>query len=419
MEAEEQGDAIWWAGRNTVRGAPFDYYHKDSPAFRKLEAFDHLSLRVKQIASGHDHILVLSEDGEVYGLGFNSDGRLGNCKNDRDVATAVKATGLEGHKIVDISAGMYHSLALTDKGQVFAFGSNTNGKLGLPTNGLTNVGLTPTLIPTLQDIPVVQIGAANDYSVFLTDKGQIYQCGMCGGVSSTIPVPIKPQPPCKFIALAKGHNHYLALSDDGRVYGLASDKQLLGQGARQNILHPIPVCQKINATKIVAGGDHSLIVTGLPPWTIETHRTFPADFRQAVRTILGMALLNPTTAAPRHPESFWWMLPMELIHLIVEFLASDLTYNELYSLHRTEGLVLLPPFVKNNRNVIKELGSTYSCNIALTARNEVWTWGHGSFGETASPYSLMGKPTPHWEEEHPNAKVKHVFAGYYRVFAVV
>ena len=46
--------------------------------------------------------------------------------------------------IEEISAGHDHSLALDSKGNVYSFGVNNKGQLGLGNNGNANV---PTIIP--------------------------------------------------------------------------------------------------------------------------------------------------------------------------------------------------------------------------------------------------------------------------------
>ena len=67
----------------------------------------------------------------------------------------------------NISAGTFYSLVLTENGQVYAFGDNGYGQLGL---GDTNNRLVPTSIPMLNNI--MQISAGMDYSLVLAENGQ-------------------------------------------------------------------------------------------------------------------------------------------------------------------------------------------------------------------------------------------------------
>ncbi len=42
----------------------------------------------------------------------------------------IKVIGLEMHKITEISCGAYHSLVLTNNGDVYSWGKNTMGHCG-------------------------------------------------------------------------------------------------------------------------------------------------------------------------------------------------------------------------------------------------------------------------------------------------
>src|SRR5437868_13177912 len=61
--------------------------------------------------------------------------------------------------IKNISAGSFHSLILTNNGQIYAFGSNANGQLGLGDHSGKN---KPTMIPTLNHM--IQIATGHRHS---------------------------------------------------------------------------------------------------------------------------------------------------------------------------------------------------------------------------------------------------------------
>lgn len=75
--------------------------------------------------------------------------------------------------IIDISAGDTHYLYLSADGSVFSGGNNKYGQLGCSTGG--GYVNTPTKIPSLSDI--VQVAAANSYSLFLKSNGTVWYCG--------------------------------------------------------------------------------------------------------------------------------------------------------------------------------------------------------------------------------------------------
>jgi hypothetical protein len=91
---------------------------------------------VKRIAVGKRHILLLDDRGRVWSGGDNSFGQLG-------VNAAVSGSrplsvigALEGMLMRDIVCGGWHSLVLSQEGDVYSFGRNDHGQLGECTGGI-------------------------------------------------------------------------------------------------------------------------------------------------------------------------------------------------------------------------------------------------------------------------------------------
>jgi len=81
------------------------------------------------IESGGNHI-ICSCEGQLYAFGNNCYGQLGlgDIKN-REIPTKIdlKYSG----DIISIALGMDHSVFLLDNDEVYTFGFNSNGQLGL------------------------------------------------------------------------------------------------------------------------------------------------------------------------------------------------------------------------------------------------------------------------------------------------
>jgi alpha-tubulin suppressor-like RCC1 family protein len=243
---------------------------------------------VKAIAAGGDHSLALTESGEVYAWGGNSYGQLG-LGDGKDRLTPTKVPGLTGVKA--IAAGGDHSLALTEAGEVYAWGGNSYGQLGL---GDIKERLTPTRVPGLTGVKA--IAAGGDHSLALTESGEVY-----GGVYRSaltelgdtatytwkvrsFLLPIKLPVTTKVKAIAAGSDYSLALTESGEVYawgwsyygqcrniGLGNREQDLlltpsrniGLGNREQhlLLTPTRVAGLAKVKAIAAGSDHSLVLT--------------------------------------------------------------------------------------------------------------------------------------------------------------
>lgn len=87
----------------------------------------------QRIAAGKDHSLAARRDGSVLGWGANHYGHLGDGSTTARALAPVAASGLAG--VAEIAAGNGFSLALDWRGQVWAWGSNSSGQLGVGTQG--------------------------------------------------------------------------------------------------------------------------------------------------------------------------------------------------------------------------------------------------------------------------------------------
>jgi len=74
-----------------------------------------------------------------------------------------------------VAAGTKHSLVLTASGHLFSFGYGDNGQLGLKN---TDNQKKPTLVADFGDIKIRKISAGNFHSLVQTERGDIYATGL-------------------------------------------------------------------------------------------------------------------------------------------------------------------------------------------------------------------------------------------------
>jgi len=197
---------------------------------------------VTQIAAGFDHSLVVTSSGQLYAFGYNGAGDLGNTTNDgADVAnptpTLVSLPGQVG-PVTHVAAGGFQSLVITASGQLYAFGQNAYGELGLAANSGSYVA-NPT--PTLVTLPgatgtVAQIATGFSHSLALTSTGQLYafgdnQYGQLGndtgnGTTTANPTPTQVTLPGQngaITQIAAGDEHSLAVTASGQLYAFGDN----------------------------------------------------------------------------------------------------------------------------------------------------------------------------------------------------
>jgi alpha-tubulin suppressor-like RCC1 family protein len=83
--------------------------------------------KAKMMSLGHNFVLILTEKGYLYSFGSsNSKGQLG-LGHTYPVSTPTWISSIEKERVVSISCGSNHSLALTKNSKVFSWGAGNDG----------------------------------------------------------------------------------------------------------------------------------------------------------------------------------------------------------------------------------------------------------------------------------------------------
>ncbi|CAK9183035.1 unnamed protein product [Ilex paraguariensis] len=81
-----------------------------------------------QVCASKRKTFVLVDDGSVYGFGWMGFGSLGFASN--KVMRPRVLDSLRSHHISQVSTGLYHTVVVTNRGQIFGFGDNERAQLG-------------------------------------------------------------------------------------------------------------------------------------------------------------------------------------------------------------------------------------------------------------------------------------------------
>jgi hypothetical protein len=198
-------------------GSQDDRYHKP-----KLNQYLNNEF-VIDISCGHDHSLVLTNCGEVYAWGYNSLGQIGSGCN-RDQLIPIKVKGFNNERVVMISCGWSHSMALTECGHVYSWGQNDCGQLGI---GNTVNSNEPKFVAVIDEnkcnVSIEKISCGSLHSLLLSRDGYFYvfgynKCGHLGNYkeeNELSPQRIKTE--TKFVDISSHWNNFIsiALSQNG------------------------------------------------------------------------------------------------------------------------------------------------------------------------------------------------------------
>ncbi|XP_055679804.1 probable E3 ubiquitin-protein ligase HERC4 isoform X2 [Lutzomyia longipalpis] len=211
---------------------------------------------VIQIVSGHFHCLALTNSGEIYAWGMNNYGQLGIGQGPEKVSKPMLVEALSGIPIAFICCGAHHSFALSTSGAIFAWGKNNFGQLGL--NNETH-HYYPQQIRGLRSLGVRHIACGDDFSVFLTADGRVFTCGLGsygqlghGGNNNEItPRMVLELAGSTITQVSCGRKHTLAfVPSRGRVYGFGlGHSGQLGMSKPRNVSIP----QVVNGPWISSG----------------------------------------------------------------------------------------------------------------------------------------------------------------------
>ncbi|KAM7330831.1 hypothetical protein ACRRTK_010020 [Alexandromys fortis] len=212
----------------------------------------------------------------LFGWGANSYGQLGLGHKEDVLLPQQLSSFCEPGCIRSVTGGGGHSAAVTDRGGLFVCGLNKDGQLGL---GHTEDVLCFTICKSLLGCPIRQVACGWDFTIMLTEIGQVLSCG--SNAFGQLGVPHGPRR-CmvpqtiellreKVVCVAAGLRHALATTVSGSVFqwgtGLASSGQRLCPGQTLPLFltakEPSRVTGLENSTAVcvVAGSDHSAALT--------------------------------------------------------------------------------------------------------------------------------------------------------------
>ncbi|XP_054892427.1 probable E3 ubiquitin-protein ligase HERC4 [Poeciliopsis prolifica] len=215
--------------------------------------------KIRAVCCGDDVVTLLSDAGKIFCVDPNA-----------TPFTPRPPPVLSSVTVTQIACGSHHTVALTKDDQVYTWGQDSRGQLGL--GGSHSGAGSPQHVRSLSAIPVVRISAGGEHSFALTVSGGVFgwgrnDCGQLGlgdTEDRTTPAPVSYLNTKKVIHISSGQEHTVALTKDGAVFTFGSGRYgQLGHNSFRNELRPRLVAELWGAkvTKTACGRYHTLVLT--------------------------------------------------------------------------------------------------------------------------------------------------------------
>ncbi|KAJ8340880.1 hypothetical protein SKAU_G00331710 [Synaphobranchus kaupii] len=242
-----------------------------------------LSERVVQVSAGDSHTAALTEEGLVYAWGSfrDNNGVIGLLEPMKKCTLPVKVSVDE--PVIKIASGNDHLVMLTLSGDLYSSGCGEQGQLGRVPERFANrggrKGLQRLLVP--QSVLLRLRGKVHFTDVFcgayftfaVTKEGHVYgfglsnyhQLGTPGTNTCFAPVKLTSfkNSTTSWVSFSGGQHHTVCLDSEGRVYSLGRaeyGRLGLGQGAEEKS-EPTPIPGIDSAHTVACGASVSYAVT--------------------------------------------------------------------------------------------------------------------------------------------------------------
>lgn len=204
-------------------------------------------LRFSQMSLGDGHTCGLTPMGEVFCWGTASEGRLG-FESGESFLPVPRSRVVGELWFARIAAGARHTCGLDEEGAAHCWGRAAEGQLG---RGGVNAATGPLAVPGVP--PLVDLDAQHDRTCGLDEVGTVH---CWGGTAGEGPAPVEA--PIAFQRVAVGRDHVCGLGEAGEVHCWGSNERgQLGSAPSTGSETPVEVEGLPALSALEAGAYHT------------------------------------------------------------------------------------------------------------------------------------------------------------------
>ena len=198
-------------------------------------------------------------------------GRLGSPADGKEFVAPRLCASIQDKSVSRLAVGAHHVVLLMETGEVYAFGSNAEGQLGLGA-GAKMFEPEPRVIPALLGKGVRLVACGDEFSMVVTDTMDVYtwghgdlgQLGHGDYRRRTEPTVLRALAGKEIRAVAAGSNHAVALTMSGEVYSWGNGEHgRLGHGDATTYRVPgvVRCLMGERVSQVACGGAHTAALT--------------------------------------------------------------------------------------------------------------------------------------------------------------
>ena len=144
------------------------------PSFERVAALADVNVKFLCSSNGCEHLIAVSQSGKAYACGYNGRGQLGLGHTHHEVIPVPLRGKLLNKKVIFVACTYYHSALYVASHEVYTFGRNSHGQLGLSD---TVDRLEPERVPTLGSRAISAIACGHYHTCFALTSGGVLSCG--------------------------------------------------------------------------------------------------------------------------------------------------------------------------------------------------------------------------------------------------
>ncbi|OQS02576.1 regulator of chromosome condensation (RCC1) [Thraustotheca clavata] len=256
------------AGLNKSGQCGHGHFDERVMLLRPIEALRSQRIRFLAASNGCEHIIAITDTGLAYSWGYNDRGQLGHENLTTKIHLPKLIDTLRDKKVTFAAVSYHHSALVSDKGELYTFGMNDCGQLGHDT---TQHQSLPQVVKALDGYVVTMVSCGLYHTIVCTALGELFtfgkndygQLGVGHNRQSKTPCLVSiPNEPICFVTC--GYYHSLVVGTSGRVFSFGrNDYGQLGIGTKvhQNVPHVITLTPSLRITRAACGCYHTVILS--------------------------------------------------------------------------------------------------------------------------------------------------------------